>query len=344
MEGVRIDALAAALAATRAHVVPAMKDGATVFLTVGQILDLVIGAAPGQLDTLDELAAALSDDANFSASVTAALAAKANAGDVTAALALKQDKSGLTFSQYRLIKSGGNLLLSREGGRYITINGINEVIPSGGVSLSPSGSTPGTTYNIYAYMTSGVMTLEYSTTGHTTDITTGLEIKNGDATRTLVGMARTVAGPAWVDTTTQRFVISWANRKNIALYNAFTANRTRASTSMDEINSEIRCEFLTWATEAVDAAANSMVSSGGGAGISVYASVAFDTVSDNDAFIETQSISSGYISAIPVRNVKTLSEGYHYATIGGGTSSGTATWVGASAGSRRTQLNVLIRG
>lgn len=63
---------------SRDHVVPAMKDGITVKLTVGQILDLVIDAAPGQLDTLNELAAALGDDPNFAATITAALAAKAS--------------------------------------------------------------------------------------------------------------------------------------------------------------------------------------------------------------------------------------------------------------------------
>lgn len=38
-----------------------------------------VGAAPGALNTLDELAAALGDDANFAATVTAALATKASA-------------------------------------------------------------------------------------------------------------------------------------------------------------------------------------------------------------------------------------------------------------------------
>lgn len=81
--GIRIDALPAAAAATLTHRVPSMKDNATVYLTVGQILDLVLGSPPGALDTLDELAAALGDDANFAATVTAALAAKANSADTT---------------------------------------------------------------------------------------------------------------------------------------------------------------------------------------------------------------------------------------------------------------------
>ncbi|HYD87105.1 MAG TPA: DUF2793 domain-containing protein [Vitreimonas sp.] len=47
----------------------------TAFVTAA--IDALIAAAPGALNTLDELAAALGDDANFAATVTAALAAKA---------------------------------------------------------------------------------------------------------------------------------------------------------------------------------------------------------------------------------------------------------------------------
>jgi len=43
-----------------------------------------VGAAPGALNTLDELAAALSDDANFASSVTTALAGKLNSSAVSA--------------------------------------------------------------------------------------------------------------------------------------------------------------------------------------------------------------------------------------------------------------------
>ena len=44
----------------------------------------VIASAPGALDTLDELAAALGDDANFAATITTALAAKATTAALTA--------------------------------------------------------------------------------------------------------------------------------------------------------------------------------------------------------------------------------------------------------------------
>lgn len=57
------------------------KAGAMGGATVQQLADLIIGmiadGAPGALDTLNELAAALGDDANFAATVTTALAGKA---------------------------------------------------------------------------------------------------------------------------------------------------------------------------------------------------------------------------------------------------------------------------
>ena len=45
-------------------------------------VDAMVGGAPAALDTLQELADAVNDDANFAATVTAQLALKANASDV----------------------------------------------------------------------------------------------------------------------------------------------------------------------------------------------------------------------------------------------------------------------
>lgn len=54
---------------------------------VSAAIDALVAGAPGALDTLNELAAAIGDDADFAATITAALAAKANSADLgTAAL------------------------------------------------------------------------------------------------------------------------------------------------------------------------------------------------------------------------------------------------------------------
>lgn len=62
------------------HEVAAMKDDLTVKLTVDQIINLaaaqILDSAPGSLDTLNELAAALGDDPDFATTVTASIATK----------------------------------------------------------------------------------------------------------------------------------------------------------------------------------------------------------------------------------------------------------------------------
>jgi hypothetical protein len=47
---------------------------------IGAAVDALVAGAPGLLDTLNELAAALGDDANFAATITAELASKSDVG------------------------------------------------------------------------------------------------------------------------------------------------------------------------------------------------------------------------------------------------------------------------
>jgi len=52
---------------------------ASITAEIGAAINALVGGAPGALDTLNELAAAMGDDASFSATVTASLAAKLDA-------------------------------------------------------------------------------------------------------------------------------------------------------------------------------------------------------------------------------------------------------------------------
>ena len=56
----------------------------------------LVDGAPGALDTLNELAAAINDDSNYATTLTSALATKANSSDVTSALATKANSSDVT--------------------------------------------------------------------------------------------------------------------------------------------------------------------------------------------------------------------------------------------------------
>jgi hypothetical protein len=223
--------------------------------------------------------------------------------------------------QCRLTKSGANLLLSPLNGNVLVINGAPEVIPSGGVTLSTSALAADTTYFIYAYMNSGTMTLEASATGHATDATNGVEIKSADATRSLVGMARTNGSTAWVDSAAQRFVSSWFNRRPIYGSAAFTTARTTTSATPTELNTETRAEFLTWITDAVAATAAGTYASTSAAVIS--ASIGIDGT--NNAPTNASNVNNeqrGYGVALATG----LSEGYHYTTIFGATSAGTVSF------------------
>ena len=65
----------------------------TVDFKVSTAISNLVDNAPGQLDTLNELAAALADDDNYASTITTALGTKANTTDVDTALALKADLS-----------------------------------------------------------------------------------------------------------------------------------------------------------------------------------------------------------------------------------------------------------
>lgn len=227
--------------------------------------------------------------------------------------------------QCRLAKSGSNLVLSPYNGNKLTINGVERSIPSGGVSLAPGSVTPGTTYYIYAYMNSSTMTLEASTTGHATH-TDGVEIKSGDATRTLVGMARPVTGPAWADGDAQRLVVSWFNRRAIRCNAAFTALRSTTSTTPTRLSSEIQLEWLAWGDAAVTLQAHGYKYNSGNSYI--YSAFGVDSTSTvaSEVGASANYASSAQGGAFALSAYPTPSEGYHTSELLGYVSGGTGNW------------------
>lgn len=235
------------------------------------------------------------------------------------------------LGQCRLVKSGSNLVLQRYNGVGLTINGVAYAIPSAGVSLAPTGSA-GTNYNIYAYMNAGTMTLEASTTAHATDSTTGVEIKSGDATRTLVGKARPIAGPAWADSATQRFVISWFNRRK---GNCYVQSSGALSTPLTTAQPLLSVEFLCWGDEGFHFSTNGAQSNNTLNSANANA-LGIDSTSVS-AFVPTvwqayANFAQGPAVASYLVSAGQLTEGYHtiYAlgwVQGGG---GTATWASPS--------------
>lgn len=248
------------------------------------------------------------------------------------------------IGQCRLVKNGANLQLNPFNGNKLVINSALQVIPDAGVTLAPP-AVASTLYYIYAYMVGAVMTLEQSATVPVIQAGTGVYIKTADATRTLVGMARTTAGNAWADTATQRFVRSWFNDGGFAAKNTFSVDRTTVSAVYAEINAEIRTEFLVWAGETVDGyITGGIANSSGGY---PRTAIAFDGAVAEAGF-ETISVcySPAAASGVAISGAKNdLAEGYHYATLLGDSQAGTTTWYAATAASKaKVYLHVATSG
>lgn len=158
--------------------------------------------------------------------------------------------------QCQLILSGANLLLRPFDGTIITINSKSVSIPDAGVTLAPTGLTVNQLYYIYAWMSGTTLTLEASPTIHAVQAGTGIRIKSGDATRTLVGMARPVTGPIFQDSAVNCGVRSYYNRVPRALTKNTTADRSATATAFTEFHTEIRVTGLLWADDLVAATIN----------------------------------------------------------------------------------------
>lgn len=223
------------------------------------------------------------------------------------------------------------------------------------ITISNTGLVASTTYFVYAYDASGTTTLFLSTTGHTTNASFGVEVYNGStgvctpgAYCTLVGMIRTEGSTPgqFVNSATQRFTVSYFARRAIGLVNNFTANRTTTVVTYVELNTEIRCEFVTWADEAVLVGTNSINTNSGTN--NNYTAVGFDGTNQENAVAAAPALATGTNGTVMlVKNG--LAEGYHYVTFLGAVTAGTGTWYGAAYVADTTvrnmnSLSVEIRG
>jgi hypothetical protein len=255
----------------------------------------------------------------------------------------------VAHGQCKLVKTGANLVLMPVNGNRLTVNGVTCTIPAAGVSLAPTGLAVGTLYYVYAVATAGVITsLEASTTAHATSATAGnigLEIKSGDDTRTLVGMARVITGPAWQDTLAQRYVRSWFNDRGIETSVAFTTSRTVTVTAAAEVHTEIRNELLLWAGETL-----SMFLAGAGNNSSLGPANWVGIAIDSTTVIEPggtyfNSAVAAYAQSLSATNHRTgLAEGYHFITLLAWVSSGSFAFSAGGGSVVFTTLSSLTRG
>ncbi len=110
---------------------------ATESYVAGEVSALV-ASAPATLDTLNELATALGNDADFATTVTTNLGLKANASDVNTSLALKVNVADIPASVGYLnippvgTKTGAYTLAKADVGKYVQLGtGASITIPNG---------------------------------------------------------------------------------------------------------------------------------------------------------------------------------------------------------------------
>ncbi len=124
---------------------------ATTAFVTGAVADL-IASAPGALNTLDELAAALGDDANFATTVTNSLAAKAPLASPTFTGTVTLPASGIVFSDGTQSKAGvpsittfataissSTTLAAGEQDKFVPLTGaVTITLPASGYSTGQS--------------------------------------------------------------------------------------------------------------------------------------------------------------------------------------------------------------
>ena len=162
---------------------------------VGEQFDLLVDAAPGTLNTLNELAAALGDDANFSTTLTNSIALKANISDLGTASAedvgyfataaqgalAGSALQSVTFSDLGITDGTIGQILTTDGTGGVTFEDAAEPLIVSGTA--PSSPTEGalwfdnvSTGQLYAYVgsvwlsTAGISTLEFSSVGDLSDV------------------------------------------------------------------------------------------------------------------------------------------------------------------------------
>jgi hypothetical protein len=257
---------------------------------------------------------------------------------LTTALSPSYGGTGVTVApahgHCQLTLAAGSLKLSPYNGQLLKVNGALCTIPSAGVTLAATGLTASTFYYIYATASAGaVNALVASTTTHATSATAGnigTEIMSGDDTKSLVGAVYVVSGPAFADSATQRYVISWFNRRRKSLAGFFNANHTTTSVTPTyvEVGSEIRVNWINWADEPV---ALSWTGGGWNSGAFLtFTSLAVDSTTAALAnSFAAWSYNTNAVSSLAIpRTLSPTSEGAtHYATILGCVSSAsTGAW------------------
>jgi len=228
-----------------------------------------------------------------------------------------------------LARSSATLLtFTPFNGDRIKINGTVFAIPTAGIAglantsvfvngTGASNLAANTLYYVYAFSNAGTVTADFSTTSHATSTTAGnvgVEIKSADNTRTLIGMIRTNASSQFADSTSQRFVLNWFNRRTIIARASYTDDRSVTGTTYTEGNTELRPEILVWSGEPIHLWVNATATIITGIG-TIFLALSTDNttpVSKGEGQGNGTSAGAGYSFFVACSQTPYLAEGYHF--------------------------------
>jgi hypothetical protein len=238
------------------------------------------------------------------------------------------------------------LTLRRQDGKHLTVIDADDTlelltVPELGVLFDNTGLAANTLYYVYAYNNAGALACEFSTTGYITHSNRGFKVKSSDATRRLVGMARTVAGGSF----SSALVVSYFNRVLRTNSITFTADQTTASTSsFVELGTGLRRSFLTWGDTDILFGVTGTVSNDTLNEL-LHTAVAIDAASTIRVGTSLKQAVAGVQCNIAFSGRSRETEGYHEAMIAGRVSAGTGTWEGGNTVVERdVSLSVTISG
>jgi len=192
---------------------------------------------------------------------------------------------------------------------------------------------PSTTYNVYLFINAGVPTMDFSTTGHSRDASSGnkgVEIKTGDSSRSLIGKiftTGTTGSPTIGDTTYNRNCISWFQRMQRVVIGQAVNAAASVTSGFQNIDMTNIGSFLTWGDEEIDFDLAGTVYCDT-AGMIAYSNLSVDAGGTNPLIGNNQGSAPASGSFVPVSGtgMARLSEGRHYINVQGYVSAGTGTW------------------
>lgn len=245
------------------------------------------------------------------------------AGDISTKIATTEFvQSSASGGQCRLsVASPTSLTLLPFNGNQIIVGGYARQIPLGGVSISNSGLPANALRYVYAYSSSGAIALELSSTGHSVG-PNGVEVKNGDASRSLVGMIYTTASSQFADSPTQRLCANWFNRRLRAGVATLLVDTNFSTVVSSEITASLRVSALYWANSgAYSLIANGSVSNNTAGGIAGFEGRINGGVFGTEAR-STFSAAGAYECFVSASHSENIAEGLITATAYGYVSSG----------------------